>query len=264
MTDERDASTTDVHHSAKSGYTAGAEVYAAGRPDYPVEVTTWLRDVVGVGDGRTVVEIGAGTGAFTARLASTGARICAVEPTAAMRARIAARAPRAWVVAGTASAAPIRNGSADAIVCAQAFHWFATPQALQEFARILTPGGRLALIWNVRDERVPWVRRLSAITDAYEGDTPRYTTGRWRDAFLGSDFEEVDDREVDHAHVGPVDQVVRARTMSVSFVAALPPDRRQALAARLARFVDDEDALRGHASVAFPYRTAMYVYRRAR
>jgi len=50
---------------------------------------------------------------------------------------------------------PCPTPQLDAVVCAQAFHWFATREALAEIRRVLQPGGMLGLIWNVRDETVP-------------------------------------------------------------------------------------------------------------
>ena len=251
-----------VHATASAGYSSGADTYEAGRPDYPTAVLDWLRDIVGVGAGRQVLEVGAGAGAFTSRLTATGARICALEPVAAMRAKLARRAPEARVVAGTADRLPVRDRSMDAVACAQSFHWFATRQALDEFHRVLVPDAILALVWNVRDDTVPWVKRISTLADEYAGGAPRYAYGEWRQAFEGSRFVEVDRRDVGHVHTGPVDQVLVARTMSVSFVAALPDEERHALKERLHRFIDEEPALAGQAEVAFPYRTTMYAYRR--
>ena len=257
-----DRSAGHVHDSASVGYSSGAETYEAGRPDYPTEAATWLRDVVGVCPGRTVLEVGAGTGALTTRLADTGARLCVLEPVSAMRAKLVRRVPDASVVAATAAAIPIRDASIDIVVCAQSFHWFATRQALDECSRVLVPDGVLALLWNVRDETVPWVKRLSAITDAYEGDTPRFRTGEWRHVLPGSAFVEIDHRQVSHAHVGSVDQVIVARTLSVSFVAAMVDEQRRVVERRLRAFVDDEPALAGRSRVAFPYQTAMFAYRK--
>ena len=78
---------------------------------------------------------------------------------------------------GTATAIPLADQSVDAVVCAQAFHWFAAAEALREIHRVLRPGGTLGLVWNMRDARVPWVARLDAIVNRHEGDTPRYYTG---------------------------------------------------------------------------------------
>jgi SAM-dependent methyltransferase len=250
-----------VHAIAAAGYSSGADTYEAGRPGYPPVVLDWLRDMAGVDAGRSVLEVGAGTGAFTARLTATAARVCAVEPVEAMRLKLARRAPGALIVAGSAEALPLRDASMDAVVCAQSFHWFATGQALQEFERVLVPGGTLALVWNVRDASLPWVNRLLAMTDAYTGEAPRYANGEWRRAFEGSRFVEVDRRDASHVHTGPVERVVMARALSVSFVAALPAEERRALEERLRRFIAGEPALAGQGDVAFPYRTTMYAYR---
>ncbi|HEY7288524.1 MAG TPA: class I SAM-dependent methyltransferase [Vicinamibacterales bacterium] len=250
-----------IHDSASAGYSRAAETYEMGRPGYSPAVIAWLRDIVGITTGRTVLEVGAGTGTFTSILKETGAEVYAVEPVSAMRALLKRRIPSAPTLAGTAADLPIRDASVDAVVCAQSFHWFATGQALREFSRVMTFGGMLVLVWNVRDETVPWVKRLSAITDEYEGDTPRFKTRRWQDAFAGSGFVEIDHREVGHVHIGLADHVVIARTLSVSFVAALGAEQRQKLTQRLHRFVDEEPALAGQTRVAFPYRTAMFAYR---
>jgi ubiquinone/menaquinone biosynthesis C-methylase UbiE len=83
---------------------------------------------------------------------------------------------------GSAEKIPLADASVDAIVCAQAFHWFATPEALAEIYRVLKSGGALGLIWNVRDERVAWVAALTEIMKPF-GDTPRYHTQIWRRLF---------------------------------------------------------------------------------
>ena len=93
------------------------------------------------------LDVGAGTGKFTTLLATTGATVVGVEPVDAMRAKIdALQLPTVRAVAGTAQAIPLPSGKLDAVVCAQAFHWFATREALDEFHRVLRPGGRLLIM----------------------------------------------------------------------------------------------------------------------
>ena len=138
---------------AARGFQAGAEAYERGRPGYPTDAVDALTDALGVGPGATVVDLAAGTGKLTRLLVPSGATVIAIEPVDAMRRTLAAMLPRVPVVAGTAESMPLRDGSAGAVVAAQAFHWFDGEAALAEIHRVLAPGGRLGLVWNVR--RVP-------------------------------------------------------------------------------------------------------------
>jgi len=118
---------TKLHLTAANGFTAGAGAYAAGRPEYPAELDGWLRDALGLAPGKAALDLGAGTGKFTARLIATGASVTAVEPLAAMRAEFRRAWPTIRVLEGSAEAIPMPDASVDAVACAQAFHWFATP-----------------------------------------------------------------------------------------------------------------------------------------
>ena len=143
-------------------YTAFADVagaYERGRPGYPEEAVRWL-----VGDEpRDVVDLGAGTGKLTRALVALGHRVTAIEPLDEMRAELDAAVPDARALAGRAEAMPLPDASADVVASAQAFHWFDHDAALPEIARVLRPGGSLALVWNSRDDRDPWMAQLSAI-----------------------------------------------------------------------------------------------------
>jgi SAM-dependent methyltransferase len=143
-------------------YTAFAEVagaYERGRPGYPEEAVRWM-----VGDRPlAVVDLGAGTGKLTRVLVALGHRVIAVEPLDEMRAELAAALPAVHAIQGTAEEIPLFTGAADVVTSAQAFHWFDHDDALPEIARVLRPGGRLALVWNSRDDRDPWMEQLSRI-----------------------------------------------------------------------------------------------------
>jgi SAM-dependent methyltransferase len=147
---------------ARGPFTAFAEVagaYERGRPSYPEVAVRWL-----LGDEpREVVDLGAGTGKLTRVLVELGHRVTAVEPLDAMRAELQAAVPGVTAVSGNAERIPLDDGSVDVVACAQSFHWFDHAVALPEIARILRPGGRLALVWNSRDDRVEWVSQLSEI-----------------------------------------------------------------------------------------------------
>ncbi|QIH08373.1 MULTISPECIES: class I SAM-dependent methyltransferase [unclassified Pseudomonas] len=247
-----------IHHAAADGYKQAADTYARGRPGYPPELEPWLRQVLELQPGRVVVDLGAGTGKFTARLLATGAQVIAVEPVAQMRAKLAQQYPDAQVLDGSAEAIPLRDASVDVLACAQAFHWFASHQALDEIHRVLKPNGKLALVWNQRDARVPWVAHLERIVNALQGDTPRYYTGAWRQAFPHPGFGPLQEQHFSHGHTGPAQDVIFNRVRSTSFIAALPQDQRDALERQLAELVASEPQLRDSREVTVPYETAAF------
>ena len=248
---------SDVHAAAQQGFTRQAEAYRRGRPGYPPELQGWLRDTLGLGPNRTVADVGAGTGKFTPLLLATGADVIAVEPVDAMRQRIAPH-PHLRVQAGTAQATGLAAASLDALVCAQAFHWFATPAALDEFARVMRPGARLGLVWNVRDESVDWIAALTRIFTPYEGNAPRFYKGDWRGAFPHPAFGPLTETTFAYEHVGPPEQVIIDRVLSTSFIAALPADEQARVRARLEELVASHPALRGKTEVRVPYVTRAF------
>lgn len=251
-------SSSDIHHAAASGYAAQSAAYVSGRPDYPREIERWLHAALKLHDGSVAVDLGAGTGKFLPRLLSTGARIIAVEPVAQMRAQLASRFATIEVRPGTAEQLPLEAQSADAVVCAQAFHWFANPLALREIHRVLKPGGALGLIWNVRDDSVDWVAALGRIVNAHEGDAPRFHTGEWRHMFPAEGFGELREASFAHEHAGPVQQVVIDRMMSVSFIAALPENERAQVLEQIRALIASTPQLARQQTVSLPYRTRVF------
>lgn len=248
-----------VHAAARQGFEKQVAAYARGRPGYPPALARWLRNAVGLAPGLVAADVGAGTGKFTPLLAATGAEVIAVEPVDAMRAALQAALPGVRAVPGTAQALPLPDASLDAIVCAQAFHWFATRATMDEFARVLKPGGRLGLVWNVRDESVDWVAELTRIITPHEGDAPRFHKGTWRQAFPHPTFSPLQESVFRHVHEGPPREVVADRFLSVSFIAALPATERARVCAQIEALIERHPALRGQAVVRFPYRTRAFV-----
>ncbi len=132
---------------AAAGFSSAAGEYERARPSYPPEAVSWLAERTGLGPGRTVVDLAAGTGKLTRLLVGTGARVVAVEPLAEMRALI----PEGEVLDGTAEDLPLPAAAADVVTVAQALHWFDLDRALPEIHRVLRPDGWLVLVWNMRD-----------------------------------------------------------------------------------------------------------------
>ena len=151
----------DATHARDAALSFGGVVdaYDRGRPTYPREAAVWLTGDAPV----SVLELGAGTGKLTEQLVALGHDVHATDPDAAMLGRLAARLPDVRTSQAPAEEIPSGDRSYDVVVCAQAFHWFDLDRALPEIARVLKPGGRLSMVWNERDERVPWVRKLGAI-----------------------------------------------------------------------------------------------------
>lgn len=140
-----------------------AQSYDRARASYPRAAVDWVLEPCGRGAGRRVLDLGAGTGRLSTVLLQMGVEVVAVEPDDAMRALIPVGAQ---ALSGTAEQVPLPNASVDAVLVGQAWHWFDHEQALAQVRRVLRPGGVLGLLWNVFDDRVPWVAKLAAAAAA--------------------------------------------------------------------------------------------------
>ncbi|MFE6646293.1 class I SAM-dependent methyltransferase [Nocardioides sp. NPDC057772] len=136
-----------------------ADSYDRGRPSYPVDAVTWL-----VGEEPvSVLELGAGTGKLTEVLVGLGHDVFATDPDDAMLDILSEKLPDVRATSGTAEQIPTGDSLFDVVVVGQAFHWFDHAKALTEIGRVLRTDGRLAVIQNERDERIPWVRKLGKL-----------------------------------------------------------------------------------------------------
>ena len=129
----------------KQLFSGKAEHYFSARPSYPDALIEWLRQRTGSG---TVVDIGAGTGIFTSSLLKKFSDVIAIEPNEDMRSKFLQYLPGVPCVAGCAEATGLDDSSAVLVTCAQAFHWFDEDKFKSECIRILSPSGRVAVIWN--------------------------------------------------------------------------------------------------------------------
>jgi SAM-dependent methyltransferase len=252
-----------VHEAAARGFGRAAESYERSRPDYPTEALDRLVQELEIGQACSVLDLGAGTGKLTRMLVPTGARLTAVEPIDSMRAALARAVPGAEVVAGTAEAIPAEDGSFDAVVCAQAFHWFDGERALAEIHRVLRPHGRLALLWNLRDESVGWVRRMTEIIDQYLGDTPSERSGEWRRAFAATDlFGTLHQLRFPHRQELDLNGLVE-RVSSVSYIAVLPEELRGRVLDEIRDLARSDPELAGRDRFDLPYVTDLFWCARA-
>ncbi|MFC0215570.1 class I SAM-dependent methyltransferase [Paenibacillus chartarius] len=160
--------------NSKERFSDRVDDYVKYRPSYPKEALDYLYDTVGIRPESEVADIGAGTGIFTQLLLERGTGVIAVEPNSAMRGaagRMLANYEKLRLVPGSAEETGLPDRSVDAIVSAQAFHWFDRAKARPEFRRILRPTGKVALIWNVRlEEGTPFREQYEQLLRTYGTD----------------------------------------------------------------------------------------------
>ena len=239
-----------LHRAAAVGFARSADAYERGRPEYPEAA---VRHVVGLlAPEAAVLDLAAGTGKLTRPLLASGLRVTAVEPVAEMRAALPAEAR---ALEGTAEAIPLPDGSVDAVTVGQAFHWFDGDAALGEIARVLRPGGLLALLWNRRVDEDPVNQAIEELVGPYRADVPTHRGDAWRAAFerttqfgplAGEEFENVLEQDADG---------LEARVGSISFIASLEPAERASVLERARAIASSEP-------VRIPYRTEVQTCRR--
>jgi SAM-dependent methyltransferase len=244
-----------MHPVASEGFDRSVEAYRRSRPSYPPEAVTWLVEALAIGPGKAVVDVGAGTGKLTTLLLPTGARLVAVEPLESMRAALVQDLPAVEARAGTSEALPLDDGSTDAIVVGQAFHWFDLDRTLPEFQRVLRPTGRLGVIWNEMDTSVGWVGRFNEIIALPRTGTPHPSEARH--ANLGHYFSPAEHAQFRHAHLHDRESLLD-RVASMSFVAVLPEEERAEVFERVTALLDSHPDIRGRDALELPYLTEAF------
>jgi ubiquinone/menaquinone biosynthesis C-methylase UbiE len=249
-------------HPAAHGFETVADDYERGRPDYPLAALERLIKVSGIGPDAVVLDLAAGTGKLTRSLAATGAHVIAVEPTDGMRAVLAATLPAVDVRDGTAEDIPVADGTVSAVTVGQAFHWFAGRAALAEIHRVLRPHGTLAVLYNHRDRREPWVAATDAVFQPLRGSAPDQRDGAWRAAFaetiLFSPLEEA--TFSNPQRLTPAEMVARVR--SVSFVGGLSPAQQSGVLAEVADVLATHPDTAGRDELVLPHTTTLSWCRR--
>lgn len=227
-------------------------MYERVRPGYPAEAVRWLVPP----DARVVVDVGAGTGKFTRQLTAPGRRLIAVEPSRRMLEQLRSAQPSVDARLGPAERLPVADGSVDAVTFAQSWHWTEHAAASREAGRVLRPGGVLGLVWNLRDERVDWVRRFGR---AMHADGDGYAGGL-EAPDVRAPFGAPERAEFPWASSLSRDQVLDL-VRSKSYFILMPPARQKATLAAVNRLVDTHPALAGREAFELPYVTVAYRYR---
>jgi len=243
-----------MHPVAAAGFASAADVYDRARPSYPEEAVAWMAQRCELGEGKTVVDVGAGTGKLTRLLPPTRAHVIAVEPVAEMRAKLTG----VQALDGTAEEIPLPDGSADVITVAQAFHWFDHERALPELHRVLKPGGYLALFWNSRDLADPVQNSVEELLGPARGAVASQLGRKWRAPLESSPlFGPVEERNFRYEQQFTADDLCD-RVSSTSFVAAMPAVERDELLVRVRALVHGLPE-----PFPFPYKTEVFVIPRS-
>lgn len=234
---------SDDNRMRASTFESVAAQSAGHWPEYPAEAVRWL---IG-GDGKPVrvLELGAGTGKLTRTLRALGHEVIATDPSSAMLAQLVKVAPDCHVALARAEDIPLPPASVDVVIAAQSFHWFDQSRALPDIARVLRPGGTLALVWNGGDIKVPWVKKVFALMQE-EGEVgldPLSESGV---------FSTVEQRSFRHWQLIHKNGLV-SLIGSSSRAATLTPAERADLLAETAALYDSYD--RGSAGMQLPWQT---------
>eukprot|EP00118_Oscarella_pearsei_P027646 m.311248 g.311248 ORF g.311248 m.311248 type:complete len:286 (+) comp63215_c0_seq1:127-984(+) len=257
-----------VHEEALTGFGAKtADQYERARPQYTSEAVSQLLENVGLqASGGRVLELAAGTGKFTRPLLSAlqgkNAKLTTSEPSEAFRGILEGilGSTGVEVIACTAENIPFSDSSLDLVIAAQSFHWFANVKALGEIHRVLKPGCHFAMIWNTIDTSFGWVEAIEDLIGThYTGDTPRYVSGKWSDAFKEFDgfgpLQHLSRRDVKQE--GPKELIVD-RVLSISVMANQSDKERQKVAADVENILMTYPETKEVSAYCLPYVTDIY------
>ncbi len=239
--------------------------YVRYRPGYPAAVLETLRGWGFLSPGAVVLDVGAGTGISSEPFLAAGHRVFAVEPNAGMRGAaesgVGVRYPeRFHAVDGRAEATTLPDASVDLVVAGQAFHWFEPGAARREFARVLRPGGAVALLWNERKlDATPFLvdyeRWLRTFGTDYEAVRDRYPTP----AGIGAFFGETGFLTAEFPSGQSFDfEGLRGRSLSSSYLPTADLPVHGPMLAELRRLFDQHQEA---GAVRFEYRTVLYAAR---
>lgn len=241
-----------------ASFGAVADEYDRGRPGYPAEAIDHVAEAFGLDEASTVVDLAAGTGKLTRRLTGRFGRLVAVEPLPGMLARLSERSPEVEAFSGSAESIPLPSDIADAVLVAQAFHWFAGPAALAEIARVLRPRGGLGLIWNMspwEEGAEGWFARVNETLETSRADLStfhRHSSGEWMPAFEGDElFEALEYQGFEHTQRLSTTELM-ASFESRSYLATMAEAERAEILAAVQALLDEPDAPIENGEAVFP------------
>ncbi|MEW1588168.1 class I SAM-dependent methyltransferase [Micromonospora vinacea] len=249
----------------RSSFGAAATAYAEHRPDYAQAAVRWALESA---PGLRVLDLGAGTGKLSATLVAVGADVVAVEPDPAMLTELRRALPAVRALPGSAEAIPLPDASVDAVLAGNALHWFDMAVAGAEIARVLAPGGVLAGLWNIMDDRIDWVAGLERVSGS-AAIGPRDTLSRWRAATAGmlvprtglvARFWSAEQVEFPHGQRRTADSLVATLATRAGML-VMPDEERAATLGRVRAFLGSRPET-AHGEFTLPMLTGVLRARR--
>ncbi|MEV4717925.1 class I SAM-dependent methyltransferase [Micromonospora noduli] len=250
----------------RSSFGAAATAYAEHRPDYAQAAVRWALEPA---PGLRVLDLGAGTGKLSATLAAVGADVVAVEPDPAMLTELRRALPAVRALPGSAEAIPLPDASVDAVLAGNALHWFDMTVAGAEIARVLAPGGVLAGLWNIMDDRIDWVAGLERVSGS-AAIGPRDTLSSWRtttadmlvpSAGLIALFGSAEQVEFPHGQRRTADSLVATLATRAGML-VMPDEQREATLGRIRSFLGSRPET-AHGEFTLPMLTGVLRARRS-
>ncbi|KAI8066690.1 S-adenosyl-L-methionine-dependent methyltransferase [Gongronella butleri] len=256
-------STQQPHETAVSGFDKQTDNYDLARPSYPASAIEKIQSLLPA--HAKVAEIGSGTGIMTRLLVAAGFDITAIEPVDGMRKKFSESLPDVPVIKATAWDTTLPDASQDAVIIAQAFHWFDDLNTLKEANRILKPNGKLMLIWNMESKSAKWVDQLRALYESYDSAAPQYRKNQWQKVFEEPASASLFQLPLQHAHfdynMPSARELIMPRILSKSYIAVMDEEEQARLAARVNAVLDDpayEFACDENGKFVYPHDTDLY------
>lgn len=234
--------------------------YVKYRPGYPREVLRFLSETKGFAPDWKVADIGSGTGISTALFLDNGNTVYAVEPNDAMRQKaedLLGSNPRFISINGTAEGTTLPSSGIDLIIAGQAFHWFDPGAAKKEFARILRPGGAIALMWNERQKQSDFEKAYEGLLQAYGTDYKKVNHSNITEKEISAFFQPASFqlRAADNRQSFDWERL-KGRLLSSSYIPLEPTEKYEKMMGRLREIFDtcQQDGV-----VYFDYQTKVYI-----
>jgi SAM-dependent methyltransferase len=229
-------------HPLAERFAAVADAYEHGRPEDPPAAVGALAAELSLGPGALVLDLAAGTGKLSRALLAAGLDVVAVEPLPSLREVLVEKIGAERVRDGFAEAIPLPGDSVDGVTVADAFHWFDQPRALAEIARVLRPGGGLAVLSMVPDwSGASWAHQLGTLVERSRPVHPHFDGPPWHEAVRAAGGWRPP-REIRVTSTQPArpEQIVD-HLGSMSWIAAMPEGERSAMLGTMRTLVTEGD-----------------------